>query len=102
MLVYAGPGCVLAGEMFSWKVFRYLSEDSRSCVRGVVILSSTSLLRVVGRYVNVAGSVRPSRYCCSFEIWYFVRPKSSLRLAAYMTHTYFRETALCLRLNEGV
>ena len=55
----------------------------------MVILPSTSLLRVVGRYVNVAGTARPSRYGCMFEIWYFVRPKSSPRLSAYFTPTYF-------------
>jgi hypothetical protein len=69
---------------------------------GVVILSSTSLLRVVGRYVTVAGTARPSHYACVFEIWYFVGPESNLRLYAYFTRTYFRETAVCHRLNEGV
>jgi len=94
--------CVLAGEMFNWKVVSYLPEGSRSCVHGVIILSSTFLLRVVGRYVNVAGSARPLRYDCDFELWYIVRPKSSLRLSAYLTRSYVRETLVWRRLNECV
>ena len=62
--------CVLAGEMFNWKIVRYLSEGSRSCVHGVVILSSTFLPRVVGmstwREVPVRrGVIASLNYCVS-------------------------------------
>ena len=88
--------CILVGEIFSWNVFRYLFQGSRCCVRGVVILPSTSLLRVIGSYVNVVGSVRPSRYGCVFEIWYFVRPKSKRSSTFSIFDEYFFTRDRCL------